>query len=76
MSSPLKDGMRYTHLGLTMVVIVLLGLGAGYYVNGSWIPSPWGTLGGLALGVLAGGTWFVLEIIHLMQSSQSEEEDS
>lgn len=75
MSNPLKEGMRYTHLGLTMVVIVGLGLWGGTYADDYFGISPWGTLGGLGLGILFGGAWFILEIIRLMQSSGQRDEE-
>lgn len=48
---------NYGHIGFTFVAAIMIGLGAGIYLdqkvfNGS--TSPWCTFGGLALGIAAG----------------------
>ena len=41
-------------VGLTLVVATVLGLAGGYYLDGRLGTSPWLTLIGLLLGIVAG----------------------
>ena len=41
-------------MGLSVVVAILLGLGAGIWLDGRLGTRPWLTIGGLAVGVAAG----------------------
>lgn len=70
MNKSLKEGLHYTHLGLTMVVITAIGLGLGYYVDGYFHTGPWGTLVGLVAGFVLGFVYFVLEIVKLVQGGR------
>jgi len=45
---------RVSSMGLAMAIAIVLGFGAGYYVD-LWLGTkPWGFLIGLVMGVIAG----------------------
>lgn len=68
----LEEGLRYTYVGLTMVVLVGVFLYGGYRFDGYFRTSPWGTLSGLGLGVFFGFGYFILEIVRLVQEGQKQ----
>ncbi len=54
-ASSLKPALlQHAYSGTQLAVSVLLGLYAGYWLDGRWGTSPWLTLLGAALGLAAG----------------------
>lgn len=53
-STPLNDYLDASALGIELVVSVLLGAGAGYWVDKKLSTFPWFTVIGLILGAAAG----------------------
>lgn len=73
---PLKKGLQFTHLGLTMVVIVaLFGVG-GYYLDGYFGTGKLLTVTGLIVGSVAGLGYFVIEIYRLVTEGLNGDDES
>lgn len=53
-SSPVKDYLDASALGIELVVSVLIGAGAGYWLDKRLKTFPWFTVIGVALGAAAG----------------------
>lgn len=69
--------MKYTHLGLTMVVIFGLCLFVGYKVDDWFGTNPVGTVSGIVSGVVFGFGFFIMEIYKLSTGGgQSREKDT
>ncbi len=45
--------LRYSHLGLQYTVTMLLGVGAGYWLDARLATGPWLVLAGSLLGIVA-----------------------
>ena len=45
-----KQDLGGLYHGLQFALTALLGIGAGYWLDGRYLPSPLGTLGGLFVG--------------------------
>ena len=43
--------LRYSSLGIEMVLGVLVGVWLGQWADKHWAIAPWGTLGGMVLGL-------------------------
>ena len=59
-----KSRVSALSAGFQYAVCVLVGMGLGAYADKHLDSSPWGVLGGLALGMLI-GTWSVLRPLWL-----------
>lgn len=68
----MEQGIRYSYLGFTMVVLVGGFLYGGYWIDQRFETDPWGTLIGLGLGILFGFGYFVLEMVRLVQEGQKK----
>lgn len=64
-SGPLRKGLEFTHLGLTMVVIVVLFTGGGYYLDGYFGTGNVLTVVGVIVGAFMGLGYFIMEIYRL-----------
>jgi len=58
------DDWRFAQTGLQLAAGVLLGFGAGHWLDGRLGTSPWLMLAGAAAGLAAGFYLFVKEIFH------------
>ena len=68
---PLGDAMRYTQVGMVLIVPMLV-LGAfGYWLDGRFGTSPWLLLGGLVLGMAGGFANFVKLVQELPDDRHS-----
>jgi F0F1-type ATP synthase assembly protein I len=58
---------RAASAGYFIVVALLLGAGAGHWVDGRYGTQPWGLLGGFAVGMLAAAKelWTIARTTHL-----------
>jgi ATP synthase protein I len=66
--SPWKGLAELTSIGMTMVLCTVIGLAGGYFGD-RWLgTSPWLTLGGLLLGIVAG-------FVNLFRSVKDAEQD-
>jgi ATP synthase protein I len=52
--SPWKGLAELTSIGMTMVLCTVIGLAGGYFGDRWLHTSPWLTIGGLLLGIVAG----------------------
>lgn len=64
-NEPLRKGLEFTHLGLTMVVIVGLFVIAGYYGDQYFNTNNVLTVTGIIIGSIMGMGYFILEIYRL-----------
>ncbi len=62
---PLKKGLQFTYLGLSMVAIVVLFVAGGYYLDEYFNVDGVFTVIGIIVGSLAGLGYFVTEIYRL-----------
>jgi ATP synthase protein I len=66
--SPWKGLAELTSIGMTMVLCTVIGLAGGYFGD-RWLgTSPWLTLVGLLLGIVAG-------FVNLFRSAKNAEQD-
>jgi F0F1-type ATP synthase assembly protein I len=73
---PLKKGLQFTHLGLTMVVIVAMFGAGGYYLDGYFNTGQLLTVIGIFVGAVAGMGYFILEIYRLVTEGLNEDDAS
>ncbi len=52
--SPLQTAAQLSYLGIFFGVAILIGYGAGRWIERRWGGAPWPSLGGVLLGVAAG----------------------
>lgn len=71
-----RAGLQFTHLGLTMVVIVFLFGGGGYYLDGYFGTGNTLTVVGFIVGVFMGLGYFVVEIYRLATEGFDREDDA
>ena len=72
--STLEQAFRYSHIGLTMTIIGGIFFFGGLKVDEYFQISPWGMLGGLFVGMLAGFFYFFLEISRITNQMDSPDE--
>ncbi|MFB6346395.1 MAG: AtpZ/AtpI family protein, partial [bacterium] len=75
----LKTGLQFTHLGMTMVVIVGVFGAGGYYLDGYFSTGNVLTVTGFIFGAFMGLGYFILEIYRLATEglgSGDEDNDS
>lgn len=75
-TSTLRDALRYSHIGLTMVVIGGLCFWAGFLADDYFGWSPWGMLGGLFLGIMAAMAYFVNQMRQLSRELEEQKESN
>lgn len=73
-SGPLRKGLEFTHLGMTMVVIVFLFAGGGYYLDGYLGTGNVLTVVGIILGAFMGLGYFIMEIYRLATEGLNDDE--
>jgi len=69
-----REAIRYSHLGLTMVAIGGIFFWGGLKLDDYFGSSPWGMLGGLFLGIVAGMLYFAGQIRRLGQKLREDED--
>lgn len=70
--STFREAIRYSHLGLTMVVIGGLFFWGGMLVDDYLGWSPWGMLGGLFLGILSAMAYFANQVRQMGRRLREE----
>ncbi|MCB2187429.1 MAG: AtpZ/AtpI family protein [Deltaproteobacteria bacterium] len=45
---------KVSSMGLAMVLATVIGMGLGLWMDSAWDTGPWGFIGGLILGIIAG----------------------
>lgn len=73
--STFREAIRYSHLGLTMVVIGGLFFWGGLQADAYFGWSPWGMLGGLFLGILSAMAYFVNQVRQMGRKLREETAD-
>lgn len=61
-------------MGLTLAIATMIGFGLGVYVDHKFHTNPWGSLGGLLLGVASGFYTLVKESLKGMRKAEREDE--
>jgi len=69
--STLEQAFRYSHIGLTMTIIGGIFFYGGLKLDQYFQISPWGMLGGLFVGLLAGFFYFFVEISRMSDDLDS-----
>jgi F0F1-type ATP synthase assembly protein I len=57
--------LKYTTVGLQFVVVLLLPMGGGYWLDGKLDTLPWFTLAGFLLGAVAAMTGVIREVMRM-----------
>ncbi len=70
----LKELINLSSLGLTLVIATMIGFGLGVYVDHKFHTNPWGSLGGLLLGLASGFYTLVKESLKGMRKAEREDE--
>lgn len=71
-NSTFREAIRYSHLGLTMVVIGGLFFWGGLQADTYFGWSPWGMLGGLFTGILFAMAYFVNQVRQMGRELREE----
>lgn len=71
------EGARYSAAGIEMAVSVLLGYGAGWWVDGKWGTDPWGMIVGICFGFAAGlrSLWKTAQRIERASAAEEAQRD-
>ncbi len=75
LQNPMKDVTTYTHLGLTLAIVVLLGFFGGYWVDGKLGTKPLLAIAGAFLGMTAGFINLVRTLNQAQKRKEEEEKD-
>ena len=70
----LKELVSLSSLGLTLAIATMMGFGLGVYVDRKFHTNPWGSLGGLLLGLASGFYTLVKESLKGMRKAEREDE--
>jgi F0F1-type ATP synthase assembly protein I len=71
-----KGGMhayiRYTGIGIQFVLLIVLPLGLGYWLDTQFKTLPWLTVAGAALGSVGGMVWVVKSVFRMEAKGDKE----
>lgn len=76
MNNSLEQAFRYSHIGLTMAIIGGGCVFAGIKADDYFSIAPWGMFLGLGFGMIAGFSYFFLEISRIIGEMKTEETES
>lgn len=66
--------LRHSSIGIELAMWIVVGILFGNWIESKWAVAPWGTLGGLMLGI-AGGARTLVRALRESQKELDESED-
>ncbi len=72
----MQSYVRYTGIGMQFLLMMLLPMGAGYWLD-TWLGTlPWILVAGAALGAVGGMTWLVRSVRRMEAGSKRKKQES